>query len=115
MPLENIQIVQSVAPRTGATILHIKGSLNIHTVFDFQSAVRADRSPAMIVDFKDVPFIDSAGLGALVGAYIAAQRGNRKLAFACVNEQVRALMDMTHVNQLFMTFATIHDAEAAVS
>lgn len=110
-----MQIVESVGPRTGAKILHIKGSLNIHTVFDFQNAVRADASPVMIVDFKDVPFIDSAGLGALVGAYIAAQRGNRKLAFARMNEQVRALMDMTHVNKLFTSFETIHDAEGAVA
>lgn len=115
MPQENIQIVRSVGPRTGARILHIKGSLNIHTVFDFQSAVRAEDTPALIIDFQDVLFIDSAGLGALVGAYVAAQRASRKLAFAQVNEQVKALIEMTHVDQLFSTFATIQDAEAAIA
>ena len=115
MPQENIQIVRSVGPRTGATILHIKGSLNIHTVFDFQSTVRAENAAALIVDFKDVPFIDSAGLGALVGAYVAAQRAGHKLAFAQVNEQVKTLIAMTHVDQLFSTFATIQDAEAAIA
>jgi anti-sigma B factor antagonist len=115
MPKENIQIVRSTGPRNGTVILQVKGSLNIHTVFDFQTAVRAETAPALIVDFRDVPFIDSAGLGALVGAYVAAQKSNRKLAFAGMNEQVKALMEMTRVSQLFPTFPTVQDAEAAIS
>jgi len=112
---ENIQIVRSTGPRNGTSILHLKGSLNIHTIFEFQNAVRAETGPAVIVDFAGVPFIDSAGLGALVGAYIAAQRANRKVAFASMNSQVKTLIDMTHVNQLFPTFASVQEAEAAVS
>lgn len=112
---ENLQIVRSSGPRSGASILHLKGSLNIHTVFDFQNAVRAESSPAVIIDFSGVPFIDSAGLGAIVGAYIAGQRANRKMAFTAMNSQVKTLLDMTHVSQLFPTFTSIQDAEAAVS
>jgi anti-sigma B factor antagonist len=115
MSKENIQIVRSAGPRNGTKILHLKGSLNIHTIFDFQNAVRSESDPALIIDFAGVPFIDSAGLGALVGAYVAAQRANRKVAFAAMNTQVKTLIEMTHVSQLFPTFASIQDAEAAVS
>jgi anti-sigma B factor antagonist len=96
-------------------ILQLKGSLNIHTVFDFQNALRAETSPALILDFSGVPYIDSAGLGALVGAHIAAQRANRKLAFASMNTQVKALIEMTHVNKLFPNYPTIQEAEAAIT
>ncbi len=115
MNKENIQIIRSVGPKNGTKILHLKGSLNIHTIFDFQNAIRAENAEALIIDFQGVPFIDSAGLGALVGAYIAAQRANRKVAFAAMNTQLKALIEMTHVNQLFPMYATIQDAEAAVS
>lgn len=89
--------------------------MNIQTIFDFQTAMRAETSTALIVDFSGVTFIDSAGLGALVGVYVAAQKANRKIAFAAMNTQVRALVEMSHVDKFFRTFLTIQDAEAAVS
>ena len=115
MASENIQIVTSDGARDGQKIIRLKGPLNIHTIFDFQTAVRAETSPTLILDFSDVPFIDSTGLGALVGAHLAAQKGQRKLALAGMNLQVRALLDMTKVGQFFTTYPTIQDAEAAIS
>ena len=115
MPNQNIQIVTAPGTRDSCKILRVKGPLNIHTIFDFQSALRAETSPALIIDFTEVPFIDSTGLGAMVGAHLAAQKANRKLAFAAMNTQVKALLDMTHVSQFFSTYPTIHDAETAVS
>ena len=115
MANQNIQILSSPGARDGSKILHVKGPLNIHTIFDFQTALRAETSPALIIDFAEVPYIDSTGLGAMVGAHLAAQKGNRKLAFAAMNAQVKALLDMTHVSQFFSSYSTIHDAESAVS
>lgn len=93
----------------------MKGPLNIHTVFEFQDAVRNDASPVLIVDFSGVPYVDSAGLGAMVGAFVSAQRAQRKLAFAGMNEQVKVLAEMTHVNQLFRPYATAEEADRAIA
>jgi len=111
----NMQIVSSAAIRSGARILQLKGPLNIHTVFQFQDAVRSDTSPLVIVDFTGVPYADSAGLGAMVGAFVSAQRAQRRLAFAGMNEQVKALVEMTHVSQLFRPFATVEEADRAIA
>jgi len=113
MALENMQIVSSQGSR-GQAILSLKGPLSIHTLFKFQDAIRAESSPALIIDFSGVPFIDSAGLGALVGAHVTARKLNRKIAFAAMNDQAKALIDMTHINQVFRVYNTIQDAEAAV-
>jgi len=113
MALDNLQIVASKGAR-GETIMSLKGPLSIHTVFKFQDAIRSDLSPVMIVDFTGVPFIDSAGLGALVGVSVTARKAGRKIAFAAMNDQARALIDMTRINQVFHTYDTIQDAEAAV-
>jgi anti-sigma B factor antagonist len=110
---QNMQIVTSAGTRDGQKIMRLKGPLSIHTIFDFQTAVRAETSPTLIVDFSDVPFIDSSGLGVLVGAHLAAQKSNRKLALTAMNPQVKALMDMTKVGQFFCAYPTIQDAEAA--
>lgn len=110
---KKIQITASSGARDGHKILALKGPLNIHTVFDFQNAVRAESAPTLIVDFSGVPFIDSAALGALVATHLATQKANRKLAMAGLNPQVRALLDMTRVSHFFHIYPSIEDAEKA--
>jgi anti-sigma B factor antagonist len=114
MAIENIQIVASQGLREGQKILCLKGPLNIHTIFDFQTAARSESSPVLIVDFSGVPFIDSAGLGALVSVQLSSQKTNRKLVLAALNAQVKALLDMTHLTQLFRIYPAVHDAEVAL-
>jgi anti-sigma B factor antagonist len=114
MARDTLQIVTSTGSREGQKILTLKGSLNIQTIFDFQKATREDGSPKLILDFSGVPYMDSAGLGALVGAYVAAQRTQRKLAVAGTNTQVKALIDMTHVGTLIKSYATLQEAEDAL-
>lgn len=81
----------------------------------FQDAMKKETGPALVLDFTEVDYIDSAGLGALVAAHVGAQRAMRKLAFAGMNTQVKALLDMTHVSELFKTYPTVKDAEAALT
>jgi anti-sigma B factor antagonist len=111
---DTLQIVVSAGSREGQKILTLKGSLNIQTIFDFQKATREEGAPKLILDFSGVPYLDSAGLGALVGAYVAAQRTQRKLAVAGTNTQVKALIDMTHVGTLINSYATVQEAEEAL-
>lgn len=115
MASESLQIVSILGARDGGRILQLKGPLNIHTIFQFHDAVRKEPPPALILDFSDVPFMDSAGLGALVAANVAGQKAARKLALVGLNTQVRTLLEMTHVAQLFLICPTIHEAEVALS
>jgi len=103
----------SDGPHAGQRILRMKGPLNLHTVFEFQNQVRAETSPNVIIDFSGVPFIDSAGLGALVGAHISAQKARRKILFAAMNTQVITLLEMTRIRSLFTVYSTLQEAEAA--
>ena len=112
MPSENLQIDASPGS-AGRTVLSLKGPLSIHTLFKFQEVLRSQSSPVLIVDFSGVPFMDSAGLGALVGVNVSSRKANRKIVLVGLNQQVRALLDMTHVNQLFPSYNTIQEAESA--
>lgn len=114
MAIENIQI-EAVNGAHGTKILRLMGSLTIHTVFNFQETVRKEGSATLILDFSGVPFIDSAGLGSLVGLHIGSKKAMRKLAFAGMNTQVRTLLEMTNVAQLFPSYATVQEAEAALA
>lgn len=113
MPIENMQAVTSDGTHAGQRILRLKGPLSIHTVFEFQNVVRAETAPSLIIDFRGVPFVDSSGLGALVGAHISAQKARRKLSFAGMNSQVLTLLDMTHIRGMFSIYESVEEAEGA--
>jgi anti-sigma B factor antagonist len=110
---ENIKIVSSDGARPGQKVVRLKGPLSIHTVYEFQTAIRSETAPTLIMDFSEVPFIDSSGLGALVGAYVAAQKHNRKLALVGLNTQAKALLEMTKVIQFFPAYTSTEAAETA--
>jgi anti-sigma B factor antagonist len=114
MATESLKMVSSEGDRKGQKILALSGSLNIHSVFAFQAATREETAEQVILDFTNVPFMDSAGLGALVGAYVAAQRTHRKLAVVGANKQVTALIDMTQVGTLIKCYESVAAAQAAL-
>ncbi len=115
MPSEKMHIVTTVGVRDGQKILALNGPLTIHTIFNFQTAVREQSTAAIIIDFSGVPFMDSAGLGALVGARVTMEKANRQLALAALNPQVKALLDVSKVSQFFRVFSTVKEAETALA
>jgi len=115
MTIEKMQLQSSPGKGETCRILTLKGPLNIHTIFDFQNAVRAESAAGVVVDMNEVPFVDSAGLGAMVGAVVNLQKASRKLAFTGMNQKVMALVSMSHLNQVVRNFGTVQDAESAVS
>ena len=55
----------------------------------------------VLVDFEDVTFMDSSGLGALVLAFKSLRAADRKLFICSVNEQVRILLELTGMDKVF--------------
>jgi anti-sigma B factor antagonist len=69
----------------------------------------------LILDLSGVPYVDSAGLGALVAVYVGTKNAKRKLALVGMNNQLKTLAEMTHVFQFFQTYPTVKDAQTALS
>jgi anti-anti-sigma factor len=59
--------------------------------------------------------MDSAGIGALVGAYVTHQKDGRHLALVGVTDRVRSAMQITRVEQFFHLYDTVAAAEAATA
>lgn len=91
-------------------VLRLEGPLTLDNVADFQNAMRRDTAPTMILDLSKVPYIDSVGLGSIVGAQISLQKAGRCMALAGVNERVSRLFEITRVENLFLTFPNLDDA-----
>ncbi len=112
MPQEPLQIADVTGP-SGERILRLTGPILISNFFEFQSLVRSSTSSSLILDMTAVPYIDSAGIGAVVGAYVTHQKGGRSLALVGVNDRVRNTMQITQVEQFFRFYDTVAAAQGA--
>jgi anti-sigma B factor antagonist len=115
MPQDSLTIQDRPGAQPGQRILSLHGPLVLTTVFDFQKTVRADESRSLIVDFANVPYVDSAGIGALVGAYVTRQNSKRSLALVAVSDRIHNVLKVTHVDQFFRFFDSVDDAEDATA
>ncbi|MGA7684076.1 MAG: STAS domain-containing protein [Terriglobales bacterium] len=111
MPDQPLVIEETPGSREGVHIFRLSGPLTLVNVFAFQAKVRADQSRALILDFTAVPLADSAGIGALVGAYVSRQKDGRSLGLVGVNQRIHQALEVTRVENFFRFFATVADAE----
>jgi len=96
-------------------VLRLRGPLTTENLPPFQNAVRRDDSAVLFLDLTDVPYIDSAGLGSLVSAYISLNKAGRRVILTGVNARVLKLFEITRVEQLFLMFPDVHAAIDALT
>jgi anti-sigma B factor antagonist len=92
--------IEDLGIHNGTHTLRLIGPLTISTLYEFQNIVRTSAG-SMVLDFTQVPYVDSAGVGALVGAYVRHNRDGHTLTLAGVNERVRNILKGTRVEQFF--------------
>jgi anti-anti-sigma regulatory factor len=61
-----VHVTSVPGQRSGVQILKVSGPLTIRNFFEFQQMAREKTAHTVLVDFSDVPYIDSAALGSLV-------------------------------------------------
>jgi anti-sigma B factor antagonist len=112
MPQDLLHIENVSGTPAGQRVLRLSGPILISNFFEFQALIRGSSAPALILDLTQVPYIDSAGIGALVGAYVNHQKDGRRLALVGVTQRVRNTMQATHVEQFFPFCDTLAATEA---
>jgi len=60
----------------------------------------------LILDFSDVPYIDSTGLGFLAGSRVTAQNAGAQIVLANMNPHVRRILDDVKLTQFFVIAAS---------
>jgi len=95
--------------------MRLTGPLTLRTLFDFQDASRREVSKPVIVDITNVPYMDSAGLGAVISIFASCQRTQRGFAITGLSERIRTLFEVTHCDGLLPCFDSIDAADAAIS
>lgn len=69
----------------------------------------------ILVDFRNVTFMDSSGLGALVLSLKTVRSADAKLVLCSINEQIRMLFELTSMDRVFQIFASREEFEQKVT
>jgi anti-sigma B factor antagonist len=107
--MKDLEIRVSERPKR-ARLLTLEGPLTLQNIFGFQNVVRKDHTD-VIIDLTGVPYMDSAGLGALLGAFASSQSTNHKFALVNVSDRIRTMFQVAHVDTLLPIFNGVEAAE----
>ncbi len=90
-------------------IIEPVGRLDINNAAQFRQQVGeiTQKKPnVLLVDLKNVSFMDSSGLGALVSALKAMRAIGAEMVLCSPNEQVSMLLDLTSMGKIFKIYAS---------
>lgn len=91
-----------------------QGILDGTKATDFRSQIDrsvSDGAEIILVDFTDVTFMDSSGLGALVLALKTIRGAGLKMFLCSINEQIRMLFELTSMDRVFEIFTDKEEFE----
>ena len=98
----------------GFTICRPVGELDAYTVNKFREALgELANKPKLLIDMSEVPFVDSAGLGALIGGIRRAREAGGDVAVCCNRPTLVRLLHTTGFDRIVTVTDTV--AEAAES
>jgi anti-sigma B factor antagonist len=106
--------IHSAEPESGLRVITLTGPLTLNTLFEFQTEIRREASDAIVVDMAGVPYMDSAGLGCLLGGMASCQRSHRGFALAAVCQRVLTVFQITSVDALVPMYPDLEAAAAAL-
>ena len=98
----------------GVTVLFIREDrFDANNSEDLKAELRrlfASGTKDLIIDLKEVLFIDSSGLGVLVSGYKNASILHGSLKLSNLQSQVKSMFELTRLHRVFDIFTTVDDA-----
>jgi anti-anti-sigma factor len=84
-------------------VLSMAGELDMSTAPALEAAVeRAQGGSAILIDLRELTFIDSTGIRALLRVYAAGQNGHSTVSFIRGQERVQRVLRIAGVDQFLM-------------
>ncbi|PVE19209.1 STAS domain-containing protein [Arthrobacter sp. Bz4] len=77
---------------------------------EFVSELISDGSTRIVVNLEQAVFMDSSGLGALIGCLKAARQAGGDLRIAAVQPQVKMVLQLTSMDKVLTPYATAEEA-----
>ena len=93
-------------------ILRLNGKLSLETVHNFIQTVRPESAAQLILDMRNVSFLDSAGVGALVQIFVHRRSLGQGFALTGLSKQSSAVVQVAGLTKLLPIHASLEEALA---
>ena len=96
----NPELKLETARTSEETLIRCIGKMTYTSAEVLRSAVRPlfPETKRVVLDLKDMTYLDSFGLGVLVGIYLSAQRQDCQFRLINVNQQAQQIIRVTNLN-----------------
>ena len=97
------------------TLCRPSGEIDAYTVGSFREALtNLAESDRLVIDLSNVPFMDSAGLGALIGGIRKVREAEGAVAVSCNRPALIRLLHTTGFDRIVPVTESLEDAEDAL-
>ncbi len=116
-PLQEDELLEiQVEESADHTVCRPVGELDAYTVGQFrESLAELSSVPRLLIDLSAVPFMDSAGLGALIGGIRRAREAGGDVAVACSRPTLTRLLHTTGFDRIVPVTETVEEAALALA
>jgi len=106
--------------KKGTTVIvSIIGELDHHSAQYLKNKVDSETLKSttknVVFDFMNVSFMDSSGIGTIIGRYKNIQKLNGKTAVVNMNTQIKRIFEMSGLLKIIPAYESIDEALSAIN
>jgi len=108
--------IEKISERDGVIVKVETENLDASNVKEFREKMQAhlDGHGLVMLDMKNINFVDSSGLGALLSALRVMNNKEGQLKLYGMNKPVRALFELVRMHRIFSIYNSREEAFAAL-
>ncbi len=99
-------------------IVEIDGEIDHHFVDNVKKSIDSQAVQKgysnIIFDFKNVDFMDSAGIGMIIGRYKFTKKNGGITSVACLSDNLKRIMMVSGLYRIIKIYNTVEEATKAV-
>ena len=110
----DLEVESSTTPK--GSILTLRGEIDVYTAPRLREAIveLVDKGAKdIVVDMEAVEFLDSTGLGVLVGGLKRSKGKDARFAIVATQEKILKIFDITGLNKVFPMYSSVEEATRA--
>jgi anti-anti-sigma factor len=114
-PLDSLSI--TVNEDAGIRLVSLRGSAGTEHAEELVQKLRelAVSSGCLVLDLSGLTFVNSAGLGAIIGAYRQCREQGGALCLVCPVPAVAQVLRITHLDRLIAVYPDVESARRALT
>ena len=99
--------------------IRLEGEIDHHSAQDLREKIDMAFDPTdcrqMIFDFSSVTFMDSSGIGMIIGRYKNAKKRGGTVTITGMNPEIGRIFQISGLAKIIDSYASVEEAEKALS